>query len=43
MVAQAVSRYGLWISIAILVLIITIQACSARDAARQPVVSNVQD
>jgi membrane protein DedA with SNARE-associated domain len=42
-VAQAVSRYGLWFSIAILTLIIVIQARSARDATRKPVVSNVQD
>ena len=35
-----------WVGVSLmtfLVLIITIQACSARDAARQPVVSNVQD
>jgi membrane protein DedA with SNARE-associated domain len=42
-VAQAVSRYGLWFSIGILALIIVFQARSTRDAARQLVVSNVQD
>jgi membrane-associated protein len=41
-VAQAISRYGLWFSIAILTLIIVIQARSARDARRHQVAGRQQ-